>query len=236
MVKQAEIKIGLNQNHLMKLISSYFFISILLLISCNNTPQSKKQPPVPETVLDLQEANANDSIPVYKKYDVRSGVITFNTSMSTLTVNVTYKTVISFDHYGMRERRDTYDGDVLTETFLCDGFNNYNISHAHKKIVRTGKAYRGTESRFGWDQIKEEDIKSGRVIKRPTQIIAGKKCQVFSILTGVATVTYGGWNHIILLNEVESPGGKSFSKAVNVETDSVDPDTFKLPKGYAAKG
>jgi hypothetical protein len=151
-------------------------------------------------------------------------------------VNLSYKTVISFDNYGMRERRDTYDGDVLTETFLCDGFNNYNISHKHKKIVRTGKAYRGTESRFGWDEIKEEEIKSGKVIIRPMRVIANKKCQVFSIITGVATVTYGGWNHIILLDDVQSPGGKSLAEAVNVQIYPVDPDTFKLPKGYAVNG
>ena len=220
----------------MKLIPKYLYISILLLISCNNTPSSKKQDSVPEPVTDLQAANKNDTIPSYKKYDVRSGVITFNTSMNTLTVNVSYKTIISFDNYGMRERRDTYDGNVLSETFLCDGFNNYNISHIHKKIVRTGKAYRGTESRFGWDTINEEDIKSGKVIKKPTQVIANKTCRVFSINTGVASVTYGGWKHIILLNEVQSPGGKSLSKAVNVEIYPVDPETFKLPKGYSVRG
>lgn len=192
--------------------------------------------PVPAPSKDLQEANKNDTIPFYKKYDVPSGVITFNTSLNTLTVNLSYKTVISFDHYGMRERRDTYDGDVLTDTYLCDGFNNYSISHKYKKIDRTGKAYRGTESRFGWDEIKKEDIKSGKVIKRPTQIIANKKCQVFSILTGVATVTYGGWNNIILLDEVHSPGGKKVSEAVNVQIYPVDPNTFKLPKGYAVRG
>lgn len=220
----------------MKLRSLYFLIPVSLLISCNNTPVSTKQISIPEAVPDLQEATKNDSIPAYKKYDVQSGVITFNTAMNTLTVNVSYKTVISFDHYGMRERRDTYDGNILTESFLCDGFNNYNISHTHKKIVRTGKAYRGTESRFGWDAIKPEDIKSGKVAKKPAEFIANKKCQVFSIMTGVATVTYGGWNHIILLNEVHSPGGKSISKAVDVQIYSVDPQTFKLPKGYSVKG
>ena len=220
----------------MKLIKPYFLIPILLLISCNNIPPRNKQNQVTVPVRDLQEANRNESVPFYKKYDVRSGVIAFSTSMNTLTVNVTYKTVLSFDNYGMRERRDTYEGDVLTETFLCDGFNNYNISHTHKKIVRTGKAYRGTESRFGWNEINEADIKSRKVLKRPTKIIAGKKCKVFSIITGVATVTYGGWNHIILLNEVQSPGGKSLSKAEKVQIYPVNPDTFKLPKGYAVKG
>lgn len=226
----------MNQNHLMKLIPPYIFISILLLISCNDTPQSKKQRAVTTSAVDFQEINKNDSVPFYKKYDVQSGVITFNTTMNTLTVNVSYKTVVSFDNYGMQERRDTYNGNDLIETFLSDGFNNYNISHTHKNIVRTGKAYRGTESRFGWDEIKKEDIKSGRVIKEAPQIIANKKCQVYSIMTGVASVTYGGWKHIILLNEVESPGGKSLSKAVKVELYNVDPETFKLPKGYAAKG
>lgn len=220
------------------------FISALVLISCNNEPQSKErkpraeiaQNPEPVPQKNPQEANKNDTIPSYKKYEVKSGVITFNTSMNTLTVNVSYKTVISFDNYGMRERRDTYTGDTLSETFLSDGFNNYNISHKHKKIVRTGKAYRGTESKFGWDIISAEDVNAGKVRKDPPMTIAGKECKVYTIMTGVATVTYGGWENIILLNEVESPGGKSISKAEKVEIFPVDESTFILPKGYAIKG
>lgn len=216
---------------------------MLLLISCNNEPQSNNNKPpsqdptsIPDLVPHPQEANKNDTIPSYRKYDLESGVITFNTSMNTLTVTIDYKTVITFDHYGMREKRDSYEGDVLTETFLSDGFNNYNISHKNKKIVRTGKAYRGTESKFGWDRISPEDIKAGKVIKEPNRIIAGKRCEVYTILAGVATVTYAGWRGIILLNKVESPGGKSTSEAVHVQIDSVIDSTFKLPTGYSIKG
>lgn len=214
------------------------------MVSCNNVPSGGKQKsdvktitePQTDSLSDPQEANINDTLSSYKKYDLESGVITFNTSMKTLTVNIDYKTVISFDHYGMRERRDAYSGDVMTETFLSDGFNNYNISHQHKKIVRTGKAYRGTESKFGWDKIAPEDIKAGKVIKEPTRIIADKRCEVYTILAGNATVTYGGWRGIILLNNVESPGGKSTSEAVHVQINSVNDSTFLLPKGYSIKG
>lgn len=228
----------------MKLIITCLFISTLVLISCDNESPSKDrksreeiaQDPEPVAQKDPQEGNKNDTIPSYKKYEVESGVITFNTSMNTLTVDVSYKTVISFDHYGVRERRDTYEGGVLTETFLSDGFNNYNISHTHKKIVRTGKAYRGTESKFGWDTISEEDVKAGKVVKDPSMTIAGKKCKVYTILAGVATVTYGGWKNIILLNKVESPGGKSVSEAEKIEIYPVDENTFILPKGYGIRG
>ncbi len=185
---------------------------------------------------DPQEANKNDTIPSYKKYEIEFGVVTFNTSMNTLTVDVTYKTIISFDHYGMREKRDTYEEGVLTETFLSDGFNNYNISHKNKKIVRTGKAYRGTESKFGWDNITEEDLKSGKVIKDSPMIIAGKNCKVYTILAGVAKVSYGGWKNIILLNKVESPGGKSVSVAEKIDLNPVNESIFILPKGYDIKG
>ena len=224
----------------MKLICFCLFIPMLLLASCDNTSSSKettpaKQPNV-QDVQGIQNANKRDTLSSYRKYDVKSGVITFNTSMNTLTVNVRYKTVISFDHYGIVERRDTYEGNVLSETFLSDGYNNYNISHKNKKIVRTGKAYRGTESRFGWDNISEEEIKAGKVVKEPSMVIAGKECKVYTILAGIATVTYGGWGNIILLNKVESPGGKSVSIAEKVEIFSVDASLFKLPEGYTIKG
>ena len=227
----------------MKFINACFFVLAMIVISCTGA-ESTNQKSVSETKKTTveknkpnpQEANKNDTIASFKKYDLESGVITFNTSMVTLTVNISYKTVITFDHYGMREKRDTYDGDVLTETFLSDGFNNYNISHTNKKIVRTGKAYRGTESKFGWDNVSPEDIKAGKVIKEPEMIIADKRCEVYTILAGVATVTYGGWRGIILLNKVESPGGKSKSEAVHVQINSVSEDAFKLPEGYSIKG
>ena len=227
----------------MKLIYFCLLAPLLLLTSCGETPSSNDRKPAihqqvqeVQDVHKIQEANKKDTLSTYRKYDVKSGVITFNTSMNTITVDVTYKTVVSFDHYGMVERRDTYDGNVLSETFLSDGFNNYNISHKNKQIVRTGKAYRGTESKFGWDKISQEDIKAGKVVKDPPMIIAGKECMVYTILAGIATVTYGGWKHIILLNKVESPGGKSISIAEKVEIIPVDENLFKLPEGYSIKG
>lgn len=221
----------------MKLICFCLFIPLLLLASCDPSALSKDTKTEKKlNVQDVQNSNKSDTLSSFRKYNVKSGVITFNTSMNTLTVQVRYKTVISFDRYGIVERRDTYEGNVLSETFLSDGYNNYNISHKNKKIVRTGKAYRGTESRFGWDNISEEDLKAGKVVKDPTMIIAGKKCKVYTIMAGVATVTYGGWENIILLNKVESPGGKSISIAEKVEIFAVDESVFKLPEGYTIKG
>ena len=153
----------------MKIICFTIFTFSLLFISCTNAPSTKD--PIldknieSDDVQNIQTANKTDTLSTYRKYNIKSGVITFKTTMNTKTVNITYRTVVSFDQFGMIERRDTYDGDVLSETFLSDGHNNYNISHKNKKIVLTGKAYRGTESKFGWDMINEEDLKSGKVFK-----------------------------------------------------------------------
>lgn len=221
-----------------KLITTLLIFIILGSFSCDQS-----QPVTTEIIQNESDTfppykggDLSDTISTYKKYEVKSGIITFETSMNTLTVNLKFKTIISFDNYGIKERRDTYDGEELTETFLCDGRYNYNISHKQKRIVRTGRAYHGTESKFGWDGISKEDLASGKVIKNPPIIIADKKCQSYTINTGAATATYAGWKNIVLLNKIESKGGKSLAIAVKVQISTVNDSTFGFPKGYQKKG
>jgi len=84
-----------------------------------------------------------------KKYDIKSGVITYESLNS---FGMKMKIVVSFDDYGMKECRDTYLGDKLKESFFSDGKNLYRVNHMEKTGYNTGPAYRGTELRVEWTE------------------------------------------------------------------------------------
>lgn len=202
-------------------------LSLLLLFSCGGEKDSS-----------FKQEYSSLSFPHFdqKKYEVKSGLIVFETLMRTRSVNIKYKTIVYFDFFGMVERRDTYENGKLQETFLSNGKDNYNISHTSKVAVRTGNAYKGTESKFGWNEITDEEIATGKITKDPPMIIAGKKCKVYSVKTGVATATFAGWKGIILMNKVESEGGISLTKAQTLKIVPVNPVIFQVPAGYKVKG
>lgn len=200
---------------------------LILLFSCNErngAPLEKGVPKIEKLAFD------------YRKYGVKSGLIVFATNMKTKSIDLTYKSIVYFDHYGMVERKDTYDNGELQQTILSDGTNNYNISHTNKTVVRTGQAYRGTESKFGWDDISQEDLRLGRVKKLPPKMIAGKKCKAYEVQTGAATATFAGWENILLFSQIQSEGGKSVTQARIVRTVPINPVIFLLPQGYKVKG
>lgn len=50
----------------------------------------------------------------FKKYDIKLGIVTFETNMKMGTMNMKEKTVVYFDDHGMRECKDTYSDDELS--------------------------------------------------------------------------------------------------------------------------
>lgn len=167
-----------------------------------------------------------------RKYKVKSGIITYETQLKTISVKLNYMTLVYFDDYGLKERRDTYDNGQLKESFMSDGKSLYQLSHLKKTAYRTGAATHGTEAQFNWDKVTKEEKDSGTVIKLPNEIIAGKDCEIYFVKATVATARYGGWKNINMLSEITSPGGTSLMKAINIEIIPVDKERFELPPGY----
>lgn len=209
------------------------FLIILLIIflySCNRESKKTVKREVPANSVDQHK---EDSIAFFKKYQIKSGTITYENTLNTITIHLSFKTIVYFDDYGMKERRDTYTHDTLDETLMSDGKNMYRIIHKMKRAFKTGKAYHGTESKFGWDEITQEDKDLGKVKKYPNEIIAGKNCEVYYVKVKKVLAIYAGWKDINLLTEIKSPGGSSISKAIKVEEGQLNPGTFLLPKGYS---
>jgi hypothetical protein len=171
-----------------------------------------------------------------KKYDIKSCTITFEMTQKMAGLDLKNKIVVSFDDYGMRECRETYQGDKLQEAYFSDGKDLYKLQPAKKTAVNRGKADRGTEVTIGWNDISAEDKKSGRAKQLPNMTIAGRTCEAFAYTSDKESTTYAVWNHILMMVDMKSKQMSMLKKAVTVdEKTAVSPDKFKVPAGYTLK-
>ena len=173
--------------------------------------------------------------PGYKKYLLKSGTFTNETVLSTISVHMAYKTIIYFDDYGMKECRDTYSGDTLEERFMCDGINTYKIIPKTRIAYLVGKAYRGTEPRFSWDEVNEADKKSGVAKRLSDTIMADKECVRYQVSSENVTATFAGYKNISFLTMIISRGGTSLTRCVAIEVIDIPEEKFKIPEGYTTK-
>jgi hypothetical protein len=170
-----------------------------------------------------------------KKYDIKSGIVTYDLIMKMGQMEIKKKTIVSFDDFGMKECRETFSGNKLEESYFSDGKNLYSVRQAKKIVLKQGAAYRGTELRVEWSEFgTEKDRQSGKIKKMPAMSIAGKNCESFGSDDGKGTVTvYGGWNKILMYLHVKTNSVESLQKAVKVEENvKVSEEKFKIPAGY----
>jgi hypothetical protein len=168
-----------------------------------------------------------------KKYDIKSGIITFETTLEMGTMKMTNKIMVYFDDYGMKECRENYNGEKLKSSLFSDGQMEYVISPGKKTAETRGKAFRGTEYRFDWNEISEQDRTSGRAKKLPNVTVAGKYCESYMVGSSTDKTVYAGWGHVCLMIDVSSPTMRSLIKAVKFEENvTVPSEKFKIPAGY----
>jgi hypothetical protein len=174
----------------------------------------------------------------FKKYDIKSGVVTYDLVMKVGKMEIKKRTIVYFDDYGTKECRETYSDGKLDESYFSDGKFIYAAKPAKKTAFKQGDAYRGTELRVEWTEFgTEKDRQSGKIKKIPPMTIAGKTCDAFETNDGKGTVTrYAGWNKILMYLNVNSKSVESLQKAVKVEENAkVSEDKFKIPAGYIVK-
>jgi hypothetical protein len=173
-----------------------------------------------------------------KKYDIKSGIVTYDLIMKVGKMKIKKKTIVYFDDFGMKECRETFSDNKLEESYFSDGKNLYSVRHAKKIVFKQGTAYRGTELRVEWSEFgTEKDRQSGKIKKMPAMSIAGKNCESFGSDDGKGTITvYGGWNKILMYLHVKTKSVETVQKAVTVEENvKVSEEKFKIPAGYAVQ-
>ena len=171
-----------------------------------------------------------------RKYDIKSGIITFEQTATMGTMKMQEKIVVSFDDYGIKECRETFDGDKVNEIFFSDGKTLYTVMPAQKTAYKRGNASRGTEMRFDWDEVSAKDKADGKAKKCGNVTIAGKPCESFEVTSSAGRMTFAGWDHITLLTDMDGSQMKSVTRAVKVEENArVPSEKFKVPAGFAVK-
>ena len=172
-----------------------------------------------------------------KKYDLKSGTITFETTMTMMGMEIKKKYVLYFDDYGMKECKETLDDDgKVKERFLSDGKDLFDVLFEQKEAYKRGKATRGTEMRFDWNEVSEKDKKAGIYKKLANVKAASKDCEAFEMNDRGTTTTFAGWNHINLLVDQKSDKMKSLTRAVKIEENvTVPAEKFQIPAGFAVK-
>ena len=195
-----------------------------------------------KTLLALSAAFAmlaalpHDAHAQFKKYDIKSGIITFETVIEMGTMKMKNKIMVYFDDYGMKECHENYNGEKLATSLFSDGQMEYVVMHGEKTAYTRGKAFRGTEYRFDWNEISEKDRTSGKAKKLPNVTVAGKNCESFMVGSSADKTVYAGYGHVCLMIDVSSSTMRSLIKAVKFEENAkVPPEKFAVPAGYKMK-
>ena len=114
-----------------------------------------------------------------KKYDIKSSIIMYEMTQKVAGMEIKNKVILSFDDYGMKECRETYTEDKITDIYFSDGKNLYSLKPDKKIAIKRGAAYQGTEAKIEWNDISSDDKKMGRAKQLPRMTIAGKTCEAF---------------------------------------------------------
>ncbi len=171
-----------------------------------------------------------------KKYDMKSGIVTYDQVMKVGTMEIKKKIIISFDDYGMKECRETFDKDKLEDIYFSDGNFVYAIKPGKKVAFKQEKAYRGVGILADWNQFgTEKDVKSGKIKIKPAITVAGKSCEVFETRDkdGKPTAEYAGYKKVLMYMSTKSTYTDLEQKATKLEENANIPaEKFKVPSDF----
>jgi len=171
-----------------------------------------------------------------KKYDVKSGIVTYETLTQEGRVRVAGRIVLYFDQYGQMECKDTYVNGMLKESVLCDGRTVYTLWHDQRIVFRRGPATQGTEIRFDPESFPLTDRGEAVVRRLPSMTVAGRTCDAYERVTRAGSTTYAGADHIVLYCDRNLQGEEWVMKAVSIDvTTKVPAWKFVPPAGYTER-
>ncbi|HMK39842.1 MAG TPA: hypothetical protein VK569_10905 [Bacteroidota bacterium] len=171
-----------------------------------------------------------------RKYDVKSGIITYETSTLEGRVQIAGRIILYFDQYGRLECKDTYVNGMLKESVLCDGKTVYTVWHEKRIVFKRGPASYGTEVRFDTETLPAGEKSEGHIKMLPPMTLAGITCVAFERITPAGVVTFAGADHILMYCERILKEENWVMKAVSVDEKSVIPASkFVPPAGYAER-
>jgi len=177
-----------------------------------------------------------DAVCQEKKYDVKSGVITYETLTQEGGVRVAGRIILYFDQYGRMECKETYVNGMLKESVLCDGRTVFTVWHDQRIVFRRGPATQGTEVRFDAESIPPAERGEAIVRRLPAMTFAGRTCEAYERVSGAGSTKYAGADHIMLYCDRNLRGEEWVMKAVDFDiTSKVPAWKFAPPAGYTER-
>ncbi|HTO94361.1 MAG TPA: hypothetical protein VMM80_08295 [Bacteroidota bacterium] len=177
-----------------------------------------------------------DAVCQEKKYDVKSGIITYETLTQEGRVRVAGRIVLYFDQYGQMECKETYVNGMLKESVLCDGRTVYTLWHDQRIVFRRGPATQGTEVRFDAESIPLAERGEAVVRRLPAMTFAGRTCEAYERVSHAGSTKYAGADHIMLYCDRNLRGEEWVMKAVTIDVTSKVPAwKFAPPAGYTER-
>jgi hypothetical protein len=223
-------------------------LSLTLLFSCSsekkpetNAIQEAAQNKAAEMTNGASAAPAPETNSNYKKYDTKSGIVTFETKMEMSGMTIKTKSVVYFDDYGIKECEETYKTDAsgkeaLTDrSFVKDGFR-YTCSIENKGGIKTKALGYGVAAPFNMDEAST--MKDVQFKKTGDETICGKPCESFSMVTPSGVIKMFGWNKIALKTTLDNASMKMKTETVATKVEenvSIPADKFEVPKDVVMK-
>ncbi len=212
-------------------------LSILLFVnfSCGNNASTTTTPNKDSAKDKMEDTKSKGpEVSPAKKYDIKSGIITYESNMEMTGIKIHTKKVLYFDDYGVKEAEEEYKtmggSEKLSErNFVNDGYH-YIVSIENKGGIKSKMSGTGVAARFNMDEAST--MKDNQYKKVADETICGKTCSGFSMVTPSGTITMYGWNGIALKTTVENTAAKmkTVTIATKIEENaSIPADKFEVP-------
>ncbi|MBA3662769.1 MAG: hypothetical protein H0W61_00985 [Bacteroidetes bacterium] len=215
-------------------------LSLAIMFSCG-TKESEKNTagPVKDTAAgaSADTAGATTETEGHRKYDIKSGIVSYEIKMEMAGVVTKSKRVLYFDDYGVKECEEEYKIDGTgAETldkrdFVKDG-QRYICSVGSKDGLKTKGSGYGVAAPFNMDEAST--MKDNKFKKLNDETICGKTCNSFSMETPSGLITMYGRNHIVYKTTLDNPSMKMKSETVATdvkENVEIPAEKFEVPKG-----
>jgi hypothetical protein len=217
-------------------------LSLALLFSCNNSGKESdtngmQDSKAAEVTNEATNTPASETKSTYKKYDIKSGIVSYETTMQMSGMKIKTKTILYFDDYGIKECEEEYKADAATgkemlaaRNFVKDGYR-YTCSVENKGGVKTKAMGYGVAAPFNMDEAAT--LKDNQFKKIGDETICGKSCNGFSMVTPSGNIKMYGWNRITLKTIVDNASMKMKTETIATKVEenvSIPSDKFEVPK------
>lgn len=219
-------------------------LSLAILVACNSSSKEEnKEIQAAANDKAAEMTNGATNAPVaeaaegHKKYDIKSGIITYETKMEMMGTVMKSKKILYFDDYGIKECEEEYKADengkeVLDKRDFVKNGDRYVCNPAYNNGSKSKAMGYGVAAPFNLDEAST--MKDNNFKKLGDETVCGKPCNGFSMVTPSGTIKMWGWNKITLKTTLDEPSMKIKSETIATkiqENVAIPADKFEVPTG-----